>query len=99
MESFLKFLSEDESFERFLRIFPAVATTCIPARRLGQPRPYFDMAVMDEASQCNIAVSLVPILRGENLMLVGDPQQLNPVIVLDEGINRKLRARYKVGEE
>ena len=39
---------------------------------------------MDEASQCNTAVSLVPIIRGKNLMLVGDPQQLSPVILLDE---------------
>ena len=29
---------------------------------------------MDEASQGNIAMSLVPIIRGRSLMLVGDPQ-------------------------
>ena len=59
----------------------------------------FDMVIMDEASQCNIAVSLVPILRGESLMLVGDPQQLNPVILLDELTNDKLRKRYTVSDE
>lgn len=57
------------------------------------------MTIMDEASQCNVAISLVPIIRGEKLMLVGDPQQLNPVILLGELINRKLRRRYHVAEE
>lgn len=55
--------------------------------------------IMDEASQCNTAVSLVPVIRGENLMLVGDPQQLNPVILLGELTNRKLRRKYNVAEE
>ena len=76
-----------------------VATTCISAHRLGEPRPYFDMTVMDEASQCNTAVGLVPVIRGQSLMLVGDPQQLNPVILLDEVSNRRLRGKYGVPGE
>lgn len=32
-------------------------------------------------------------------MLVGDPQQLNPVILLDEMANQKLRKRYNVADE
>lgn len=32
-------------------------------------------------------------------MLVGDPQQLNPVILLNEVANQKLRAKYSVSEE
>ena len=32
-------------------------------------------------------------------MLVGDPQQLNPVILLDELTNKKLRRKYRVSEE
>lgn len=50
-------------------------------------------------SQCNVAISLVPIIRGEKLMLVGDPQQLNPVILLGELTNKKLRRRYHVSDE
>ena len=59
----------------------------------------FDMVIIDEASQCNTAVSLVPIIRGSSLMLVGDPQQLNPVIQLEELVNQKLRTKYGVAEE
>lgn len=99
VEALNHYLSDGENLKKFLRIFPMVATTCISAHKLGEPEVYFDMTIMDEASQCNVAVSLVPILRGENLMLVGDPQQLNPVILLDEMTNQKLRRKYRVTEE
>lgn len=96
---FNKYLSKEENLKKFLRIFPIVITTCISAHKIGEPKSCFDMVVMDEASQCNTAVSLVPILRGKSLMLVGDPQQLSPVILLDEVVNQKLRKKYMVSED
>lgn len=99
IKEFNRFISEDENMKKFLRIFPIIATTCISAHRLGDPKPYFDMVIMDEASQGNTAVSLIPVIRGETLMLVGDPQQLNPVILLDTKDNEKLRRMYAVSEE
>lgn len=99
VESFSKYLSKTENIKKLQKIFPVIITTCISAHKLGEPKPMFDMVIMDEASQCNTAVSLVPIIRGENLMLVGDPQQLSPVILLDDMVNQKLRQKYKVVEE
>ncbi|MCO7108518.1 hypothetical protein NIA69_04285 [Gemmiger formicilis] len=96
---FNKYISEPENLKKLLRVFPIVATTCISAHRLGDPEPSFDMVIMDEASQCSTAMSLVPILRGASLMLVGDPQQLSPVILLDPADNRTLRRRYGVTQE
>lgn len=98
-EAFAKYVGEKKNLLRLQKIFPIIATTCISAHRLGEPEPLFDMVIMDEASQCNTAVSLVPILRGSSLMLVGDPQQLSPVILLDELVNEKLKRRYCVSEE
>lgn len=98
-KAFDKYLSKPENMKGFLRIFPVIATTCISAHKLGAPEPYFDMVIMDEASQCNMALSLVPILRGRKLMLVGDPQQLNPVILLDAKDNEILKQRYRIPEE
>ncbi|MBO6099924.1 MAG: DNA helicase, partial [Spirochaetaceae bacterium] len=72
--------------------------TCISSQKIGEPKTYFDMTIIDEASQCNTAVSLVPVIRGKSLMLVGDPQQLNPVITLDKNINEELKAKYNVSE-
>ncbi len=99
VDSFTKYLSKTENVKKLQKIFPIIITTCISAHKLGEPTPTFDMVVMDEASQCNTAVSLVPIIRGNNLMLVGDPQQLNPVILLDEVVNQKLREKYNVAAE
>ena len=96
---FNKFLSDSANVEKLLKVFPIIATTCISAHKIGKPQPYFDMVIIDEASQCNTAVSLVPVLRGEQLMLVGDPQQLNPVIVLDEITNNILKKKYNVTDE
>ncbi|MCI9072768.1 MAG: DUF2726 domain-containing protein [Lachnospiraceae bacterium] len=98
-EAFAKYLGEKKNLLRLQKIFPIIATTCISAHRLGDPEPMFDMVIMDEASQCNMAVSLVPILRGNSLMLVGDPQQLSPVILLDELTGERLKRRYCVTEE
>lgn len=99
LEAFSQYLAKKENIKKLQKIFPVIATTCISAHRLGEAEPMFDMVIMDEASQCNTAVSLVPIVRGESLMLVGDPQQLNPVILLDEMTNEKLKKRYGVSEE
>ena len=97
--AFNKYLSKSQNVGWFLKIFPIVITTCISAHKIGKPNTYFDMVIMDEASQCNTAISLVPILRGKKLMLVGDPQQLNPVIILDENTNNRLKEKYCISEE
>lgn len=99
LEAFGKYLGKTEQLQKFLRIFPVVATTCISAHKLGTPENQFDMTIMDEASQCNTAIGLVPVIRGKNLLLVGDPQQLNPVILLDDITNQRLRKKYSVTEE
>lgn len=96
VKAFNTYLKKEENLKKFQRIFPIIATTSISAHKVGEPGPCFDMVIMDEASQGNVAVSLVPILRGQNLMLVGDPQQLSPVILLNGIDNATLRKRYRV---
>lgn len=99
VSGFKRYLSDTENVKKLQKVFPIMITTCISAHRLGAPEPMFDMVIMDEASQCNTAVSLVPVIRGGSLMLVGDPQQLDPVILLDELVNERLKKRYGISEE
>lgn len=99
VKAFNDYLKNDENLKKFQKIFPIIATTSISAHKLGKPGVHFDMVIMDEASQGNIATSLVPIIRGESLMLVGDPQQLNPVILLNQIDNLKLRKIYNITDE
>ena len=96
--AFNKYFSNPENVEKMKNVFPVFCATCISAQKIGEAKTYFDMTIIDEASQCNTAVSLVPIIRGKSLMLVGDPQQLNPVITLDKNINEELKAKYDVNE-
>ena len=95
---FNKYVSVSENIIKLQKVFPVFCATCISTQKIGEPKLYFDMTIMDEASQCNTAVSLVPIIRGKSLMLVGDPQQLNPVITLDPNINLELKAKYNVND-
>ena len=99
VKQFNRYIRDADNLKKFQRIFPVIATTSISSHKLGEPEPSFDMVIMDEASQGNLAVSLVPVLRGRSLMLVGDPQQLAPVILLDPADNARLRKNYDVTEE
>lgn len=96
---FNQYLSVEENIKKFISIFPFVLTTNISANKLGSPKPIFDLCIMDEAGQCNIATSLVPIIRAKSLLLVGDIKQLKPVIVLEDNLNKKLMEKYHINDE
>ncbi len=93
---FNKWLSIDSNMQKFVKAFSVIFSTNISARRLGSPNFMFDLVVMDEAGQCNIVSSLIPITKADSLLLVGDPQQLKPVIVLDDTINDQLLKIYSI---
>ena len=99
VDAFNHFLTDTANLKALLRVFPIVATTCISARRLGQPEPTFDLTIIDEASQSDTACALIPIVRGRNLALVGDPAQLSPVVVIDRADNAALRRSYNIPDE
>ncbi len=93
---FNKWLKNTANLKRFLAVFPIIICTNLSCEKLGSPSPHFDLVVMDEAGQCNVASSLIPIVRGTNLLLVGDTNQLQPVTVIEQNVNEDLMARYKV---
>jgi len=79
------------------KVFPIIMTTNQSAYRLGQPKPSFDLTVIDEAGQCSIGHALFPMIRGRKLLLVGDQNQLKPVITLSPETNRKLIKKHQIG--
>lgn len=99
VKKFNQYLKDDSNLNNLLRVFPVIATTNQSAKKLGTPKIHFNLTILDEASQCDVAMALLPILRGENLMLVGDPQQLNPVITLDDFDNDYLIKKYNIAPE
>jgi superfamily I DNA and/or RNA helicase len=95
---FNKYLKDDKNLSIFLKVFPFVITTNQSSVRLGSASPHFDLVIIDEAGQCSITNSLLPMLRGDRLLLVGDQNQLEPVIVLDPNINARLMKQYRIQE-
>ena len=93
---FNKFLASDENFKLLLSVFPIILDTNMSSARLGTGKVHFDLVIMDESGQCNITTSLVPIARGDNLLLVGDPNQLKPIILLDNQVNDEFKEKYHV---
>lgn len=96
---FRHYVQDNDKLKLLLRVFPIIATSCISARDLGDPAINFDISIIDEASQCNAAISLIPIIRAQTLLLAGDCQQLNPVILLDEKTNNHLMEKYRISKE
>ena len=96
---FNQYLSNDKNLRKLLEIFPVLISTNLSVPRLGSPNVHFDISIIDEAGQCNIPSSLLPIARGEKLLLVGDVQQLRPVISLEDPINKVLKDLFKIRED
>ena len=96
---FNSWIQNDDNMKLLSDVFPVIFSTNISSRRLGTPNFMFDLVIMDEAGQCNVATALIPIARANSLLLVGDPNQLKPVITLEEQTNRDLMAKYNVPEQ
>lgn len=94
-----KYLKDDSNLKKFLNVFPMVVCTNLSSNKLGNSTPYFDICIMDEAGQCNIASSLIPIIRANKLLLIGDTNQLQPVTVIESWIHKKLINKYDIKPE
>lgn len=93
---FNKYLKEDTNVRRLLDVFPIIVCTNLSCDKLGSPKQHFDLCIMDESGQCNIANSLISIIRADNLLLVGDTNQLQPVTVLETTVNDHLMEKYNI---
>lgn len=94
-----KWIKDDKNFNRLLNVFPLVICTNLASAKLGSAKPQFDLVIMDESGQCNVATSLIPIIRGSNLLLVGDTNQLQPVTVIEENVNDDLVEQFGISKE
>lgn len=56
----------------------------------------FDLAIIDEASQCDIASSIPIIQRARRLVVVGDPKQLRHVSFLSGSVQQALKKKNKL---
>ena len=82
-------------FPLILRAFPLWSVSNLSARSALPLVPgLFELVVIDEASQCDIA-SVVPLLaRSKRAVFAGDPMQLRHVSTLDVAVEQTLLQQY-----
>lgn len=98
VKEFNRWLSNDKNLEKLTKVFPIILTTNISSRRLGT-KFKFDLLTIDEAGQCDIATSLIPISKCKNMVLIGDTNQLKPIVVFEDSRNEELMRQFGIDEE
>lgn len=73
---------------------PVWIVTNLSARNALPLRPgLFDLVVIDEASQCDLASAMPLLYRAERSVIIGDPKQLRHITSIDEEQERRIARR------
>ncbi len=93
-------LLEDEDFKPLLEAFPCWCTTTYAVSNSLPLKPgLFDVAIIDEASQCDIA-SCIPILyRCKKAVIVGDDKQLPHLSFLEKSKEQSFLSQYEIPDK
>ena len=93
-----RFAYDYRVIERILtQLMPICAVTSLSARgRLPFVAGCYDLVIIDEASQCDIA-SMIPLLyRAKRAVIIGDPNQLKHITTMTRQQDRELVAKHEV---
>src|SRR5690606_3828959 len=67
-------------FPQIMPLLPCWAVTSLSVRgRVPFDSSFFDILVVDEASQCDIASALPLLFRARRVVVIGDPMQLRHI--------------------
>lgn len=91
---------ETEDFKPLLEAFPCwCVTTYAVSGSLPMKPGLFDVVIIDEASQCDIA-SCFPILyRAKRAVIVGDDKQLPHLSFLEKAKEQSFMSQYGIGDK
>ncbi|MBQ9184722.1 MAG: AAA family ATPase, partial [Bacteroidales bacterium] len=100
LHDYISLLEHDhvESYTPTLKsLLPVSAITSLSARRrLPFKEAVYDLLIIDEASQCDIA-SMIPLLmRAKRVAVIGDKQQLNHICLLNKQTDLSLITSNKI---
>ncbi|MCZ4408991.1 AAA domain-containing protein [Cryomorphaceae bacterium 1068] len=59
----------------------------------------FDLVIIDEATQCDIASALPAIYRAKRVVIVGDPNQLRHYSFVSKASQREMRNKYNLPDD
>ena len=81
-------------------LFSCWAITSLSARgRIPLEPGYFDLVVIDEASQCDIASALPLLYRAKRSVIIGDPMQLRHISTLTKSRDSELQHKHGLVEQ
>lgn len=80
----------------FLSIIPLCSVTSLSTKNaFPLSTELFDMVVIDEASQCDIASALPLVMRTKQLVVIGDPMQLRHISAVK--VEEEIEIKKKLG--
>ena len=83
-----------------LPMLPVWAVTNLSVRNNLPLQPgLFDLVVIDEASQCDIASALPLLVRGARALIIGDARQLIHITSLRQNRQRRIAKRWGINDE
>lgn len=86
-----------QASNNFLRDFSAIIVTNLTIKNsFPLKKELFDLVVVDEASQCDIASSLPLVFRARQLVVIGDPLQLKHISKIDSIEEKYLQDQYNL---
>jgi very-short-patch-repair endonuclease len=97
---YAKLMEEQEKlFGRISEVLPVWCVTNLSARgSLPFEAGLFDIVVIDEASQCDIASALPLFYRAKRAVVIGDPQQLSHISTIEKHREQQLQVKHGLTE-
>ena len=93
-------LLEDEDFKPLLEAFPCwCVTTYAISGSLPMKPGLFDVAIIDEASQCDIASCFPILFRTKKAVIVGDDKQLPHLSFLEKAKEQSFLSQYEIPDK
>lgn len=93
-------LLEGEDFKPLLEAFPCqCVTTYAVSGSLPMKPGLFDVAIIDEASQCDIASCLPILFRAKKAVIVGDDKQLPHLSFLENAKEQSFLSQYDIPDK
>ncbi len=93
-------LLEEEDFNPLLEAFPCwCLTTYAVSGSLPMKPGLFDVAIIDEASQCDIASCFPILFRAKKAVIVGDDKQLPHLSFLEKAKEQSFLSQYNIPDK
>jgi len=90
---------QESEIKKLLSFLPIWVVTNLSAKNsLPLKENLFDLLIIDEASQCDIASALPLFYRAKQVVIIGDPKQLKHISLLRETEDKKVASENKIYE-